>query len=290
MRVDVHTHIFPPEIVENRGRFFDGEPAFRMLYDSPKARLATTESLLETMDRDGINRAVAFGFPWQNNELMVRHNDYVLESAAKYAPALIPLACMNPLKPEGPGEAERCLGQGARGLGELAIYGPADPQIALKCLQDLLACCRTQGGIMLMHANEPVGHQYPGKAPLGLDFYYALARLAVGAPLILAHWGGGLGFYELLKKEAPETLKAVYYDTAASPFLYRPAIYARMAAIVGAEKILLGSDYPLIAPARYFEEMTEAGLSSAEIDAISGVNAVRLLGLALPKEIVVSDQ
>ena len=108
---------------------------------------------------------------------------------------------------------------------------------------------------MLVHANEPVGHNYPGKAPLGLDFYYALAALASDQPLILAHWGGGLGFFQLLKKEAPQTLKNVYYDTAASPFLYEPAIYAHMAAIVGKEKILFGSDYPLLSPGRYFQEM-----------------------------------
>jgi uncharacterized protein len=281
MRVDVHTHIFPPEVVGDRGRFFDGEPAFRMLYDSPKAKLATAESLLEAMDRDGVDCSVVFGFPWQDRDLMVRHNDYVLESVAEYAPGLIPLACVNPLEPDSSEEAERCLQLGARGLGELAIYGPADPPVALKCFENLIACCRMHGGILLVHANEPVGRPYPGKAPLGLDFYYALARLAAGMPLILAHWGGGLGFYELLKRDAPETLKEVYYDTAASPFLYRTAIYASMAAIVGAEKILFGSDYPLIPPARYFQEMAEAGLSGEQLRAITGENAARLFGITL---------
>jgi uncharacterized protein len=281
MRVDVHTHIFPPEIVADRGRFFDGEPAFQMLYGPPQAKLATAESLLEAMDRDGIDRAVTFGFPWQSNELMVRHNDYVLDSAAKFSPALIPLACVNPLERDSVEEASRCLNLGARGLGELAIYGHADPSVALNRFQDLIACCRGHDGVLLVHANEPVGAYYPGKAPLGLEFYYALARLAAGMPLILAHWGGGLGFYELLKKDAPETLKGVYYDTAASPFLYQPAVYSRMAAIAGAGKILFGSDYPLINPARYFQEMAEAGLSSGDIAAISGENATQLFRIPL---------
>jgi predicted TIM-barrel fold metal-dependent hydrolase len=280
MRVDVHTHIFPPEIVQDRQHFFDGDPAFQMLYDSSKARLATVESLLEAMEREGIDRSVAFGFPWQSSELTRRHNDYVLESAAKHAPKLVPLGCVNPLGADSAREAERCLESGARGLGELAIYGPVEKEIALKCFLDLITCCRMLGGIMLVHANEPVGHSYPGKAPLGLDFYYALARLASGMPLILAHWGGGLGFYELLRREASETLKDVYYDTAASPFLYKPAIYARMAEIVGVEKILLGSDYPLLSPARYFQEMVEAGLSYKEISSITGGNALRLLRIA----------
>jgi uncharacterized protein len=281
MRVDVHTHIFPPEVVQDRQRFYDGEPAFQLLYDSPRAKLATVESLLEAMERDGVDRAVAFGFPWQRSDLMVRHNDYVLESAAKYGPALIPLGCVDPLGSESLREAERCLTHGARGLGELAIYGPADKQIALRCFDDLIQCCKMLGGVMLVHANEPVGHSYPGKAPLGLDFYYALVRSAAGMPLILAHWGGGLGFYELLKKEAPEVLGSVYYDTAASPFLYKPSVYACMVAIVGAQRILLGSDYPLLAPGRYFKEMAEAEISSEEIRAITGGNAAGLFRITV---------
>jgi hypothetical protein len=132
---------------------------------------------------------------------------------------------------------------------------------------------------MLVHANEPVGHVYPGKSSLGLDFYYELARRAAGIPLILAHWGGGLGFFELLRKETREVLHNVYYDTAASPFLYRPEIYSLMRQVLGHERILFGSDYPLLPPARYFEELAQCGLAGEDIAAIVGQNAARLLGI-----------
>ncbi len=276
MRIDVHTHIFPPEIVGGRERFFAGEPAFEMLYGSPKAKLATAESLLEAMDRDGVDRAVVFGFPWEDAALASRHNDYVLESAAKHSERFIALACMNPVAEGSLSEARRCLEAGARGLGELAIYGGHDRAEALKRFGDLIACCRSHGGVLMIHANEPVGHAYPGKAPFPPDFYYELAKLASDMDLILAHWGGGLCFYELLRKEAPEVLRRVTYDTAASPFLYRPSIYAHMTKALGKEKILFGSDYPLLAPERYFREMGEAGLSPEEIAAITGDNAKRL--------------
>lgn len=277
MRIDVHTHIFAPEIVRDRHHYFDGEPVFKALYDSPRARLATAESLVEAMARNAIDRAVVFGFPWHQAELAARHNDYVLEAAARHAPTLIPFACVHPLMPASGREAERCLAQGAAGLGELAIYEPSTATLALPCFDELVGCCRSHGAVMLVHANEPVGHPYPGKSPMGLAFYYALAALAGDLTLILAHWGGGLGFFQLLKKETSEVLRNVYYDTAASPFLYKPAIYAHMAAIVGEERILFGSDFPLISPDRYFKEMTEAGLTSKQIEAIAGGNAARLL-------------
>lgn len=279
MRIDVHTHIFPQEVVQERELFFAGEPAFKSLYGSPKARLVTAEALLQAMDKAAIDCSITFGFPWRSPELAERHNDCVLEAASKYSSRLVPMGCVNPLADKSAEEAGRVMRAGARGLGELAIYDACDAGAALDRYKDLIDCCRSHNGILLVHANEPVGHSYPGKSALGLDFYYALARLAEGTPLILAHWGGGLCFFELLKKETSEVLANVYYDTAASPFLYRPSIYAYMAAIVGIEKILFGSDYPLLASARYFEEMASSGLAGEQIDAIGGGNAARLFGL-----------
>ncbi len=280
MRIDVHTHIFPRDMVSDRAKFFAEEPVFRMLYGSPKARLTTAEGLLEVMDREGVDRAVVFGFPWVSPERTTLHNDVVLEAALRYAPRLIPFGCVNPLIPGAVREAERCLANGARGLGELAVYESCDPGRALDAYGELIACCRGNRSMLLIHANEAVGHQYPGKAPFGLDFYYELVRLAAGIPLILAHWGGGLCFYELLKREAPEVLSTVYYDTAASPFVYQPSIYRVLAGALPAGKILFGSDYPLLPPSRYWREMEEAGLTLEERNAICGENAARLFGLS----------
>jgi predicted TIM-barrel fold metal-dependent hydrolase len=95
----------------------------------------------------------------------------------------------------------------------------------------------------------------------------------------LAHWGGGLCFYELLKQEAADVLAHVYYDTAASPFLYQPDIYNVMTKALGKGKILFGSDYPLLPAKRYFEEMAKAHLNQGDTAAIQGGNAAALLGI-----------
>jgi hypothetical protein len=193
---------------------------------------------------------------------------------------------MNPLHDRSLHEAERCLQAGAKGLGELALYGPHDSGEALCRYKDLIERCKSHSAILLVHANEPVGHLYPGKTPLGLDFYYELARLAIGLPLILAHWGGGLCFYELLKRDAAQVLEKVYYDTAASPFLYQPDIYSMMAQTLGKGKILFGSDYPLLPPSRYFSEIIEGTrLTPDEEAAILGGNAARLLGIEIEEHV-----
>ncbi len=280
MVIDIHTHIFPPEVIAQRERFFENEPEFRLLYGPQKSKMASAESLLDSMDANGVDRSVTFGFPWHSPDLRARHNDYVLESAAKYPSRLIALACLDLLSDSCIEDAAAWQKDGAAGFGELAVYAAGSRNdLAIRNFRLLGDLCRQSGLVLLAHANEPIGHNYPGKAPFGLDFYYSMAEAAQGVPLILAHWGGGLLFYELLKKDAPEKLANVFYDTAASPYLYKSEIYTAAVSIVGKDKILFGSDYPLIGPKRYFEEIRASGLSEPQVRAVLGRNAARIFGL-----------
>ena len=93
-----------------------------------------------------------------------------------------------------------------------------------------------------------------------------------------AHWGGGLPFYALMP-EVSASLENVYFDTAASPLLYEARIFEAATALVGAERILLGSDYALLRPRRLLKQVMESRLTEGERGAILGGNAARLLGL-----------
>jgi hypothetical protein len=61
--------------------------------------------------------------------------------------------------------------------------------------------------------------------------------------------------------EVAKSMTNVYYDTAASPFLYSKKIYAIASEMVGVGKILFGTDFPLLLPGRYFQELEASGLS-----------------------------
>ncbi|MDI7253466.1 MAG: amidohydrolase family protein, partial [Actinomycetota bacterium] len=129
------------------------------------------------------------------------------------------------------------------------------------------------------HVNEPVGHVYPGKGPVTPETVYRLVRAYPEAVFILPHWGGGLLFYELMP-EVAEECRNVLYDTAASPFLYRPSIYRLAAEAAGSGKILFATDYPLL-PYRRTLADARAGLENTSFqDAILGGNAARLFGVA----------
>ncbi len=279
MIIDCHTHIFPPFVRQDREPFLETEPAFQLLYSTPKAKLVGATALIEQMDSSGVDRSVVFGFPWSDPELTRRHNDYVGEAANRFAGRLLPFVCVEPRLPQAVAEVERCLAGGMRGVGELAFYTDPLDATVVEVLEPIASCCLANGVPLMLHANEPVGHQYPGKAEMQLKGLYDLIRAFPDNHFILAHWGGGLFMYELLQKETRQVLSRVAYDTAASPFLYDPAIYGVAVKIVGAQRILFGSDYPLILPDRYFEEIAAAGLTEEDQAWIKGRSASMWLNL-----------
>lgn len=279
MIIDFHTHIFPPFFSKERDRFFPEEPAFQQLYSPPGSRFAEREDLLRNMDEEGIGRSVVFGFPWENAENFRRHNDYILESVEKHPDRLIGFCCFSPLSPHALREAERCLEAGLSGVGELALYHSGFSAEFTGALKELLDLCSRLDAPLLFHTNEPVGHPYPGKTQTDLSDIYHLVKEHPSNRFILAHWGGGLFFYALMKKEVREVLRNTWFDTAASPYLYVPDIYRIAGKVIGFDKILFGSDYPLLKPGRYFREMESDHVSSEAMGKIKGENAVRLLGL-----------
>jgi len=68
----------------------------------------------------------------------------------------------------------------------------------------------------------------------------------------------------------------VYYDTAASLYLYDDAIFPLAAQLIP-DKILFASDYPLITQRRFLKRVREAGLEESELNKILGGNAREIL-------------
>ena len=279
MVVDFHTHIFPPQVRERREDYLRRDPAFAQMYSSPKAQIATGEELPASMEEAEVDTSVVLGFAWSEQELCREHNEYLLETAARSGGRIIPFCVIQPRAGDDAlTEIERCVRGGARGLGELR---PESQGYALEHgAGDMLAGAALRHDLVLLfHVSEPVGHAYPGKSGLSLDAFYRFVSCHQGLTAVGAHWAGGLPFYALMP-EVREALANVYVDTAATPLLYGQAIYGQVAALVGAERILFGSDYPLISQRRQ-RQAIEDGLGDDEDGRrlILGENACRLLRL-----------
>jgi predicted TIM-barrel fold metal-dependent hydrolase len=236
------------------------------------------EDLVAALGRWNADGAVSFAFPWNSNETAALCNDYVLEAAKQFPGRIHPFACVNPLSGgKALKEAERCLAAGAKGLGEIATYEEGMGPDVRKNLARFAELCREAGVPLLLHTNEPVGHDYPGKSRMDVSDLYALVAAHQETVWILAHFGGGLFFYHMLKKETDEVLRNVYYDTAAGPYLYKPFVYKRFVDIAGADRLVYGSDFPLLELDRYRKDLELAGLDEPTRAAVLGGNLARLL-------------
>ncbi len=279
MIIDFHTHVFSPQIKKNRSKYIDSDPCFAILYSNPKARLATADELIASMDKDGVDISVIVNYGWITHEMCVETNDYILESIARYPHRLIGFCSVQPNSYEAAiAEIERCVKGGIRGVGEmrpdLQLFDLRDEEM-MKPFIEVIAKHKL---ILLTHTSEPVGHEYPGKGSVTPDMLYPFITSFPDLTIVCAHWGGGLPFYALMP-EVKQAMTNVFFDTAASPFLYSPQIYNQVIQLVGADKILFGTDYPLLTPGRLLKEIDSLDLPEETKSLILSGNAQRLLGI-----------
>ena len=281
MIIDCHTHVLPPRIKNNRSQYVDIDPTFALIYSSPKAKIATADELIDSMDRDGIDVSVIVNYGWSTHELCVATNDYIMESVARYPRRLVGFCALPPHNlDDATAEVERCARGGIKGVGELRPDMQAPDFTHKETMQSLVEVLQKHKLVLLTHASEPVGHVYPGKGSVTPGMLYAFITNFPDLPIICAHWGGGLPFYALMP-EVKEALENVYFDTAASPFLYRPEIYNQVSQLIGADRILFGSDYPLLPPSRLLKEIDSVDLPKEAKSLILSGNARRLLGIKI---------
>jgi predicted TIM-barrel fold metal-dependent hydrolase len=293
MRIDAHIHFTPPDLAADLATFAEREPYWGLLVagDAGKHTVqgwATAERMIADMDRAGVDRVMLMGEYRQRQEACVDRNDQALALLRRWPDRISAFAVVQPKA--GPGaldELARCLDAGMAGVGELGPYGQGytldDPDF----LRLVEACIRRDVPLNL-HVSEEIGHFYLGKSTTPLLHYYRLACRFPELKLILAHWGGGLLFYELMP-EVRRTLRNVWYDTAGSPLLFpTEGIFRAALGCVDHRKLLYGSDYPLlIYPRRqtapdfrpFIAEIDGLGLAPDLYADIMGGNAARLLGL-----------
>jgi len=277
--IDSHTHMFPTQVREDPSRVEEAEFAFGLMFGRGASRMTGPETMLSEMDAAGVSMAAICAFPWMTLERCAENNDYLLGVAAARPDRFLPFAVTNPACGRSAiDEARRCLKAGARGLGELHAqpqgFDPTDRQ----AMAPLVELAMEFDVPLMIHVNEPVGHGYPGKGPVTPGTIYRFLQAFPGVKLILPHWGGGLPFYELMP-EVAETCARVYYDSAASPYLYRSEIYRLAAAAAGVHKILFATDYPLLPYDRTLAD-ARAGMEGTGLEAdILGRNAALLFGV-----------
>lgn len=273
MATDFHTHIFPPDLRARRERWLARDATFADMFADPAAPMASAEDLIRAMDEDGVQRAAAMGMGWTDAGMARESNDYIIAAVRRHPGRIIGFCSVNPAwGGAAAAEIDRCARLGLRGIGELH---PDTQGFDLAGFRAVIEVADAHRMAITTHSSEPVGHLYPGKGAFTPRELMRLIEAARGYPnvrLICAHWGGGLPFYALMP-EVADALANVWFDTAASPFLYSPRVFPLAASLVGADKILPASDFPLMRFSRIRRQMARAGVSPQDFAANDPLSA-----------------
>ena len=281
-RIDAHTHVFPDSVMVERAALCSSDTWFGLLYENPLARLATVEDLIDSMDVAGIDHSVICGFPWRDTGVCDVHNGYMQEAAQRYPGRLSWLGIVSPAHGGRSAKvAVDLFNRGAAGIGELNADAQGFDLEATGKMTEAFEVCSELQKPVLLHASEPVGHFYPGKGSATparfLNFVSSFPDLRV----VAAHWGGGLPFYELMP-EVRLAARNVVYDSAASTYLYDFNVFRTVIDLAGRDKVLFGSDFPVLRQDRFVRRVSSVEWSCPDEElAVMAGNAARTYGISL---------
>ena len=291
MIIDCHTHAYPAEVAARPRAWAEarGEPHWAELVDPTDRKSiqgwSDPDNMLAAMDAAGVDRAVLLGWYWENESTCRWHNAAMAEWISQAPERFTGFAAIHPGGSVRE-QLESAKDLGFRGVGELHL-GVQGWDIGSDNWQSLADWCVREGWPVNFHVTEAAGVPQPGSVATPLAWFVRIAQQAPELKMILAHWGGGLPFFTQ-NPRLRKHLDNIYYDTAASPLLYEPSVFRCVVDLVGANRVLFGSDYPLrLYPRerkspdmlRYVEAVrNDAKLSPEECERIMGENFARLLG------------
>ena len=285
---DCHVHCYPDEVIASPREWArrQGEPHWGHLVSSGPQGWASPDQLLRAMDRDGVERVLLQAWYWENPDTARRQNDWHAAWVARHPGRFMACAASHP-RMRDPLQA---LGQAAE-WGACAV-GECLPQVqdpegwGHPAWEAVIGWTSARQWPLAIHLTEPVGHAYPGRVETSLMEVVGLFERHPDQKWLCAHWGGGLPFHSLNRRVA-RSLRNVWFDCAAGPLLYDQRVWRTVHDLVGAERIVFGSDFPLLLYpraerepgwGRLLREFAAAGLPPAATAAILSGNLRDLLG------------
>ena len=278
MIVDAHVHVLPDRIRDELAAVSAADAWFGACHARRGAAVESPDGLVTAMDDTNVDVAVCFTWPFADPARCAEANDWLAAEVRRRPGRLVGFGVVNPADPAAAAEALRCARLGLRGIGELNADAQGWSLEDDMAVAPVAQACVDAGLPLTLHCSEPVGHPYPGKGTATPDRIAALAERHPELRLICAHLGGGLPFYAHMP-EVRALCARLWFDTAAVPFLYDPWVYASVVGLIGADRVLLGSDHPLLRIPRYLDALSASGLDATQLAAVCGGTAAALLGL-----------
>ena len=229
------------------------------------AMLDEPSSMLHAMDAAGVDRACVFNIFHPDGR---RANDSTADFVARHPDRFIGFAYVSPMMPERV-EPELTRAIDELGLRAIKIYPPyTSYPLDHEAWRPIFAFAQERGLVVLSHTD---GGLLSEPRKLGT----AAGRFP-GAIFVSGHSGN----IEPFRTQAIEMARAhanFYLETCST---YRqPGVIERLVAGAGADRVLFGSDQPLMDPRTQLGKIITADLTDEEKRQVIGGNARRLLGL-----------
>jgi len=252
------------------------------------------------MDRSGVDHAVLQGWYWEHQHTCDSLNRYYAGCLRAHPDRISAFAAVNPSAGQTALDGiRRARDEGFSGLGELCppVQGGSlhDP----KWVEAMVLAAESEL-VVLFHVDEQVGRDHPGRVLTSPEDFQWIVEACSNLRIILAHFGGGLVFHRL-NRGVRKTFERIWFDTAASPLLYDSRVYQAAITCGAGDRLLFGSDFPLIAFPRqpnlspinkgegrgrpdllaHLNEIRESVLSESHLNRILARNAADLLSIQM---------
>ena len=264
MIIDFHTHAFPEKISEKAMKVLSLNAGNAIPFHN-----GTAPSLAEYVRKSGADKAVVLNIA-TNPHQQTSVNNFAISLLDDST--LIPFGSVHPDSENAFEELERLKKAGIKGIKLHPDY--QNFFVDDEKLFPLYKKIGELGFITVFHAGvdieyfEPV-HCTPDRLARALKYFG-------GAPVVAAHWGGYMKWYEV---EEHLIGRDIYLVTSYAYGRMPREQAKRMAEHHGAEKILFGSDMPWSGTDNEMRFIDSLGLTDSQKAAILGENGAKLLGV-----------
>ncbi len=263
--IDFHAHVFPDELAARAIPKLEANAGMRAHYDG------TVQGLLASMRAAGIDRSVLQPVATKPDQVdPINHWSLALRAH----PELIPFGALHPnVELEVlDRQIEFLTTHGFKGIKLHPDYQKFHPDEDR--LEPFYKRLEQSGLIVLFHSGIDLGLYPPLMA--GPEHLARVHKAFPGLKLVAAHLGG----YKLWEDvESYLVGHSIWLDTAFCDHECPPRQFLDIIRAHGADKVLFASDGPWGGQAENLAFLRNAGLTDAELKAIEGDNARRLLGL-----------